>query len=526
MWKRKMSMKKLIFSVSVSGAVLLSFLPLAAQTAISSSGNVTGAAEGVNDVSATLKDTDGRRIVSATASGYRGKTGEVVNDAKAKTGDAQRSIPQYLSYTLILSGEIAPNKGGGEFAGEGGPETYSATRLERGAIYIEAEGYETSNITIPSGETAIFRLKNTTGENVFGDWNVSKDGGASQKKDGVKSITFNRSFWGDIISWFTSDGAVTALMPGVYSITATPENRTEPTAAGNLTVVGVDKIEVKIRDGNYKTPDAVTYVAVGDSFSVKAFSMPGSVVWPDGTPEWSASGDNWFSSVISGTGEEITVDTSREKDGFHITATCGTSEKRIAVKIYQCRFAVYVQSPLGGPVGIVGVFDKTLVVGHAFWELKVSDFAVDYLRNDELSQYSSFLNGKYGFYPDFEGFFENQTGNGLLQSDESHSYDKSKEYNISYSNLVAGLSGTKSLSVSPGTYTLGTRIIVNEISSGRSLVNFSSGSDRNCVTVCKSIASQAGISLPNTFITNWYTTMGDIELNYSGNCPYVLKNNL
>ena len=180
-------MKKLIFSVSVSGAVLLSFLPLAAQTAISSSGNVTGAAEGVNDVSATLKDTDGRRIVSATASGYRGKTGEVVNDAMAKTGDAQRSVPQYLSYTLILSGEIAPNKGGGEGAGEGGPETYSATRRERGKYWIEL--VSGARPVIPVGGTTQFIAKsnsNPTGE--ISLWTIQKDGAGGNLYSGGASV--------------------------------------------------------------------------------------------------------------------------------------------------------------------------------------------------------------------------------------------------------------------------------------------------------------------------------------------------
>ena len=179
-------MKKLIFSVSVFAAVLLSFLPLAAQTTISSSGNVTGAAEGINDVSATLKDTDGRRIVSATASGYSGKTGEVVNDAMAKTGDAQRSVPQYLSYTLILSGEIVPNKGGGEFAGEGGPETYSATRLEKGEFYIDqSEKY------IAQGKTAKFTARRTNDKTPIPvEWKITtKDGIQVQPTTGTISAT-------------------------------------------------------------------------------------------------------------------------------------------------------------------------------------------------------------------------------------------------------------------------------------------------------------------------------------------------
>lgn len=87
-------------------AVLLSFSQLTAQTVISSSGNVSGAALGVNDVSATLKDTEGRKIISAAAYGYGGKTGKVVNDAMSVTQNIHRSFPQYLSYSLTLYGKI------------------------------------------------------------------------------------------------------------------------------------------------------------------------------------------------------------------------------------------------------------------------------------------------------------------------------------------------------------------------------------------------------------------------------------
>lgn len=93
-------------------AVLLSFSQLTAQTVISSSGNVSGAALGVNDVSATLKDTEGRKIISAAAYGYGGKTGKVVNDAMSVTQNIHRSFPQYLSYSLTLYGKIEKTDGG------------------------------------------------------------------------------------------------------------------------------------------------------------------------------------------------------------------------------------------------------------------------------------------------------------------------------------------------------------------------------------------------------------------------------
>ena len=143
-----------------------------------------------------------------------------------------------------------------------------------------------------------------------------------------------------------------------------------------------------------------------------------------------------------------------------------------------------------------------------------------------MEQYAKYLNNKYGFYPQIDDFLEKQTGPGVLGKDNSHSYDKSKKYNISYKQLVAGLSATKSLDLSPGIYTLGTRIIAKKIPSGVVEVDFSSSDDRNCTTVCKAVANRTGISLPNSFIANWTTSTGDWELHYSGNCPYVLKNNL
>ncbi|MBN2643058.1 MAG: hypothetical protein JXR78_15505, partial [Victivallales bacterium] len=419
------------------------------------------------------------------------------------------------NFTISMNGKLIPPSGG-----TGPQPTWGASGNAKAPFYIKSnQDGGAKEIVVKAGTSVTYTAYEGTSSK-SSNWTVN-----NQTKNNESSIIFSRSWW-DVPGWFSA--SMGTPDPGIYNITASPTDNNAKSDSGKMTVVGVDKIDVKIRNENYKTSDTVTYVAVDDSLSVKAFPLPNAIAWPDGTPEWSTSGDEWFSSRVYGVGEEKSVDTSTESSGFYIIATCGTSEKRIEVKIYQCTLVVYVQAPIGGPVGITGVFDKTITVGHAFWELKVSNFAVNYLKNNELSQYSDFLNNKHGFYPatGFGDFMENQTGPGILGTDNSHSYDKSKDYDISYNSLVAGLSATKSLSTSPGTYTLGTRIIVNKISSGEKLVDFSSTNDRNCATVCRNIASQAGVSLPNAFISNWSTSSGDLELNYSGNCPYVLKNNL
>jgi len=280
--------------------------------------------------------------------------------------------------------------------------------------------------------------------------------------------------------------------------------------------------------GHYITDSGDTiYVALNDNLSVKAFPAPTTASWPSGTPEWSTSGDEWFSSRVSGVGEEKSVDTSKMEDGFEIIATCGSSEKRITVAIFECKFIAYADAPLGGgPVGITGILNKSLTVGHAFWELRVSDFALSYLKGSELSTYGNYVNRRYGFYPAFSDFFVTQSGNGVLGNDDSHSYDSSKEYEISYENLKNGLAATKALASSPGTYTLGTRIKVTDLTTGAILVDFSSGADRNCATVCRSIASQSGVSLPSAQIANWTKDADNLRLLYSGNCPYILNQNL
>lgn len=439
------------------------------------------------------------RVSSGGASG----TMEYAND----------SLPA-SNFTISMNGKLIPPTGG-----SGSQPTWGASGNAKAPFHIQSDqnGGE-KEIVVPHGTSVKYSAyKGTSLQN--STWSIT----GFPSKDG-EEIRFNKSFWASLWPWSAPN--ITDPEPGVYNISATAKLPETGSDSGRMTVVGVERIEVKIRNGNYKIPDTITYVAVGDSFSVKAFPTPAGTSWPTGTPEWSTSGDSWFSSVVSGVGEEKTVNTSNEIDGFYIVATCGTSEKRIEVKIYQCNFVVYVQAPIGGPIGISDVFSKEINVGHAFWELKVSNFALDYLKKHELEQYAKYLNNKYGFYPQIDDFLEKQTGPGVLGKDNSHSYDKSKKYNISYKQLVAGLSATKSLDLSPGIYTLGTRIIAKKIPSGVVVVDFSSSDDRNCTTVCKAVANRTGISLPNSFIANWTTSTGDWELHYSGNCPYVLKNNL
>ena len=104
----------------------------------SASENVNKADIGANDVSATLKNTENRKIVSANVSGYPGKIGEVESDSKSKTANATGTVvPQYVSFSLTLYGEIAKIGVGGKKASKNELESYSVTRTEKGSIYMK-----------------------------------------------------------------------------------------------------------------------------------------------------------------------------------------------------------------------------------------------------------------------------------------------------------------------------------------------------------------------------------------------------
>ena len=333
---------------------------------VQSSGNVEGATKGATDVSARLWNTENRRIISAKASGYAGKSAECDNLGHiAETKDEDENTESFASFSLTLSGEIENLQGE-----RGKRETYFATRTKRGNIYIRANESNSPNITVPHGETVSFYLKESLNDSpVDGDWKVSLNGSSAQEKSGVPSITFNRTFWGNIVSWFTDDASISTPKPGIYSISATRENQTAPKANGELTIIGIYSIEgngesaisSEVSDGDDEVQ--TLYVPAGKPFTIKANRDPEeSNEWPAGNPTFKVNLQS-ISTASAGSGTVTTNDSvvinskifnltwNDNKDAvtfeqlknevytadyhgtFTVTAQCGTSEKSIRIVV-------------------------------------------------------------------------------------------------------------------------------------------------------------------------------------------------
>lgn len=138
-------------------------------------------------------------------------------------------------FTVNLGGEIEVS---GE--GSGSPPKWEA-KLESKFFWLEATGYNGKDIVVPEG-TAVQYVAKENGSGKKSNWTVSKAGGSSESKSDAASIMFNRSFWGNIAAWFTSDQAITTPVPGVYTISAVPSDNTSfsPAPSATMTVVGTE----------------------------------------------------------------------------------------------------------------------------------------------------------------------------------------------------------------------------------------------------------------------------------------------
>ena len=475
-----------------------------------------------NDVSGSA--ASGWYFKTASVTGGQGIKEAIVsaNEKSSYTQTTDGNYFNYVTFTIVVGGKITQSGGGGT------TPTYSLKSRRDGELYIDP-----TEAVIPAGGSITFygkekflNVADPTGSKKC-DWTLLSATSTTYKVAGV-DYTPNPVFRVESTSCPVSPSSnYKTPDPGTYTIKAKASPSAEITFKNaTLKVVGISEVQAKLRTAtDYSSVTGTLYAAVGDSLSVKAIVDPLGCSWPSNTPEWSTSGDEWFSDRVSGIGETKTVDTSEIEDGFTITATCGTSTQSIDVAVYECEFTLYVQSPYGGPVGIISILDKEISVGHTFWQFSVSDFALSHLKANELQSYSLVLNKKFGFYPNFDWNNPYRTsGPGEVNNDDAHDYDDSETSSISFTNLNNGLSTTKNLKSSPGTYILGTRIKITD--NGVVQHDATNTSDRNCTSVAKEVGSSAGVSTPAAFITNWTTTQGTLTILYSGNNPYTLNSNM
>ncbi|MDD4181512.1 MAG: hypothetical protein PHE87_07780, partial [Victivallaceae bacterium] len=122
---------------------------------------------------------------------------------------------------------------------------------------------------------------------------------------------------------------------GQYTITATT-TETDPdtprSATATVYIVGVDHIlaeydDVSVRSETDDPGGAETiYVKPNENVVLTAFTDPENTTWPAVNPSWSGGG-------VSGTGSTKTFNSSTPNE-YTITATCGTSVKKIIIVVF------------------------------------------------------------------------------------------------------------------------------------------------------------------------------------------------
>ena len=339
-------MRAIVFSMIFLFSLLLPYSRISAQDSVSSSGNVRGTAQGSSDVLAELNDTENRIIVSAATSGYIGKDANF-NEISAWTSDSQADdIPQYVSFSLILSGEIKPKVGGG--AGEETLETYFVKRTVRGEYWIEGDAS-----VIPLGESIHYIAKSNVsplGEN--SSWSIKKD------LNGITLYSEGNS---------TQITTPSSLSVSKYYVEGQSESNSSLISGTEFSVAGI----LNLTSGKTVSPNGAgkiqtLYVAAGKPFTIKANRDPKNTAnWPDGKPTFDVDGQSISATTAAADGTKtiatsssVTIDSKvftltwnaakdtvtfeQLKDETHtedyfgtfmVTAWCGNSQKSMRVAV-------------------------------------------------------------------------------------------------------------------------------------------------------------------------------------------------
>ena len=260
--------------------------------------------------------------------------GQAIKDAKVSS-DEKTSYTStqagktfnFVTFTIVLSGDITKiGPGGG-----GTMPTYSLTARRDGELFLETSvGSESGSgfeVTIFDGESITFygkeKFNNVTepiGDKKC-DWALLP---ATYKVNGT-DYTPSPLFLLESTSLEISPSSTYKTPdPGLYTIKAKASPSAETSdnwVTATLKVRGISEIQAQVGSGSYSSVSEDLYVAVGETLNVKAIIKPDGETFPSGTPEWSISGDGWFSSRVTGTGETKLVDTSEisDADGFTIS---------------------------------------------------------------------------------------------------------------------------------------------------------------------------------------------------------------
>ena len=243
-----------------------------------------------------------------------------------------------------------------------------------------------------------------------------------------------------------------------------------PGSAGNGTVTFTASATTDDPSGTYTGGTNVPFTIVEvASLTADQGSAPDG---PTNIVDWASTGNvtvtctlnpdittglpNCYSLTNNGASLGQALSTTIDKSMPGITtviATAGTSSKTNVIVVVRCEFMAFARSAGGSS------FSGTKRTGHAWWKLTVVPSEAVFLVGDEMHQ--ALVNTGIGYYRRTPTGF----GVGLGAVDPSESSPDGTVFywwNITWSHLLSGIDFSRTLQLSPGTYSWTTNSCVTE----------------------------------------------------------------
>lgn len=241
------------------------------------------------------------------------------------------SLPT-ANFTISMNGKLIPPGGGG---GSGTQPTWGASGNAKAPFYIKSNQEDgEKEIVVPAGTSVTYTAyEGASTKN--SNWTVN-----GQNKNNESSIIFNRSWW-YVPGWFSASKETPD--PDIYSISASPVDRSNVSDSGVMTVVGVASLgghgKISTREeapgGTDKWTDEETIYAQPQSVVHLAMSLTPSVTPDDNLKNsinWSVSG--WTASITPDESNKLEATFKPGSCGdYFVTASCGSSQRLIRIKV-------------------------------------------------------------------------------------------------------------------------------------------------------------------------------------------------
>ena len=240
-------------------------------------------------------------------------------DIKVSPGGATGVIEYGLdamptaNFAITMNGLLIPPSGG-----EGSQPTWGASGNAKVPFYIKSDQEGGAKVITVKAGTSVTYTAYEGDSSKNSSWTVN-----GQTKNNESSIIFNRNWW-NVPGWFSA--SMGTPDPGVYNISASPTDGANKSDSGKMTVVGIEKLQLKLDAGNWEDVEEKYAAYVGDDLQIKAIITPAGATWPSDTPTWEGK------VTGAGPGDTRTVDTSKAGK-FTVTAECGASEKSVEIEL-------------------------------------------------------------------------------------------------------------------------------------------------------------------------------------------------